>query len=47
MIPISKEVATKIIIDGIQKGFSSGYITIIKTQNTVFTLENMTILLLK
>ena len=26
MIPVSKEVATKIIIDGTQKGFSVGYI---------------------
>ncbi len=26
MIPVSKEVATKIILDGIQKGFTVGYI---------------------
>ncbi len=36
MIPISKEVATKIILDGIQKGFSSGFIN--NNKNTEYSI---------
>lgn len=36
MIPVSKEVATKIILDGIQKGFSSGYIN--NNKNTEYSI---------
>lgn len=36
MIPVSKEVATKIILDGIQKGFSVGYIN--KDKSTEYSI---------
>lgn len=36
MIPVSKEVATKIILDGIQKGFSSGFIN--NNKNTEYSV---------